>query len=144
MEDFRAKDRGFDLEDTLDLLERVEYDSLFSFKYSRRPNTAALLLDDQVSEDEKSRRLIVIQEAQRKIQTRRNAQYVGNREECLVEGFNKATGQWIGRTSQNKTLNFLWPAAPEGVLGKYVEVQVTRAGPYSLAGEAAKGARVPA
>ena len=58
------------------------------------------------------------------------------REECLVEGFNKATGQWIGRTSQNKTLNFLWPAAPGGILGKYVEVDVTRAGPHSLAGEA--------
>jgi tRNA-2-methylthio-N6-dimethylallyladenosine synthase len=125
-----------DLEDTLDLLERVEYDSLFSFKYSRRPNTQALLLEDQVSEEEKSRRLIVVQEAQRKIQTRRNAEYLGRREECLIEGFNKATGQWIGRTSQNKTLNFLWPAAPDGVLGKYVEVQVTRAGPYSLAGEA--------
>ncbi len=60
---------------------------------------------------------------------------MGRVEECLVEGFNKATGQWIGRTSQNKTLNFLRPAAGEDLRGLYVEVRVTRAGPNSLAGE---------
>jgi tRNA-2-methylthio-N6-dimethylallyladenosine synthase len=56
-------------------------------------------------------------------------------EECLVEGFNKATGQWIGRTSQHKTLNFLRPSSADDLLGKYVDVRVTRAGPNSLAGE---------
>lgn len=125
-----------DLDDTLDLLERVEYDNIFSFKYSRRPNTPALHLDDQISEEEKSRRLTIVQEKQRQIQIRRNAAYVGRTEECMVEGYNRATGQWIGRTSEHKTLNFIWPAAPEGVLGRYVEVAVTRAGPVSLVGEA--------
>ena len=96
-----------DLEATLQLLDEVEFDSIFSFKYSRRPNTPALALDDQIPEEEKSRRLAIVQEHQRAIQIRRNAAYVGTVEECLVEGFNKATGQWIGRTSQNKTLNFL-------------------------------------
>jgi tRNA-2-methylthio-N6-dimethylallyladenosine synthase len=153
-----------DFEATLDLLEQVEYDSVFSFKYSRRPNTAALALDDQIAEEEKTRRLAIVQERQRAIQVRRNAAYLGSVEECLVEGFNKATGQWIGRTSQNKTLNFLEPAAlsqgtvtPEtshlgtpgyrtnptelGLLGRYVAVRVTRAGPNSLAGEYAGEAR---
>jgi tRNA-2-methylthio-N6-dimethylallyladenosine synthase len=60
---------------------------------------------------------------------------VDRTEECLVEGFNKATGQWIGRTSQNKTLNFLRPGAGGDLQGQYVEVRVTRAGPNSLAGE---------
>jgi tRNA-2-methylthio-N6-dimethylallyladenosine synthase len=124
-----------DFEETLGLLEHVEYDSLFSFKYSRRPNTAALALDDQIPEEEKIRRLTIVQEFQRNIQIRRNADYVGAVEECLVEGFNRATGQWIGRTSQNKTLNFLRPASEEDLAGKYVEVRVTRAGPNSLAGE---------
>ena len=96
-----------DFEETLALLDEVEYDSIFSFKYSRRPNTPALALDDQIPEEEKTRRLTIVQEQQRAIQIRRNAAYVGTVEECLVEGFNKATGQWIGRTSQNKTLNFL-------------------------------------
>jgi tRNA-2-methylthio-N6-dimethylallyladenosine synthase len=124
-----------DFEATLDLLDAVEYDSVFSFKYSRRPNTAALALDGQIPEDEKSRRLALVQDRQRAIQIRRNATYVGAVEECLVEGFNQATGQWIGRTSQNKTLNFLRTGTDEALLGRYVNVRVTRAGPNSLAGE---------
>ncbi|PYT12578.1 MAG: tRNA (N6-isopentenyl adenosine(37)-C2)-methylthiotransferase MiaB [Acidobacteria bacterium] len=124
-----------DFEATLGLLEAVEYDSVFSFKYSRRPNTPALTLPGQVPEEEKGRRLTILQERQRAIQVRRNAAYVGAVEESLVEGFNKATGQWIGRTSQNKTLNFLRPGAAEDLLGRYVDVRVTRAGPNSLAGE---------
>ena len=126
-----------DFEQTLALLEEVEYDSVFSFKYSRRPNTPALALGDQIPEEEKGRRLAILQERQRAIQVRRNATYLGRIEECLVEGFNKATGQWIGRTSQNKTLNFIRPAgnAEDNLLGSYIEVKVTRAGPNSLAGE---------
>ncbi len=124
-----------DLEATLELLTEVEYDAVFSFKYSRRPNTPALILEDHISEDEKTRRLAIVQEHQRQIQMRRNAAYVGTIEECLVEGFNKATGQWIGRTSQHKTLNFLHPGGGDGLAGQYVNVQVTRSGANSLAGE---------
>jgi tRNA-2-methylthio-N6-dimethylallyladenosine synthase len=123
-----------DFEATLELIDEVEYDSIFSFKYSRRPNTVALRLNDQIPEEEKSRRLTILQEKQRAIQVRRNAAYVGTVEECLVEGFNQATGQWIGRTSQNKTLNFL-RRGEEDLRGLYVEARVTRAGPNSLAGE---------
>ena len=124
-----------DFEATLGLLTEVEYDSVFAFKYSRRPNTPALALEDQIPEEEKARRLAIVQEHQRQIQIRRNAAYVGNIEECLVEGFNKATGQWIGRTSQFKTLNFLHPAAGDDLLGQYIDVRVTRSGANSLAGE---------
>jgi tRNA-2-methylthio-N6-dimethylallyladenosine synthase len=124
-----------DLKATLDLLDEVEFDSIFSFKYSRRPNTPALALDDQIPEEEKVRRLTIVQEHQRAIQIRRNARHLGTIEECLVEGFNKATGQWIGRTSQNKTLNFLRVGDEQDLAGRYVDVRVTRAGPNSLAGE---------
>jgi tRNA-2-methylthio-N6-dimethylallyladenosine synthase len=124
-----------DFEETLDLLKTVEFDSIFGFKYSRRPNTPALALDDQIPEEEKTRRLMIVQELQREIQTRRNAAYLGTVEECLVEGFNKATGQWIGRTSQHKTLNFLRPVSVDDILGRYVDVRVTRAGANSLVGE---------
>jgi tRNA-2-methylthio-N6-dimethylallyladenosine synthase len=124
-----------DFEATLDLLTEVEYDAVFSFKYSRRPNTPALALDDQIAEDEKTRRLAIVQEHQRQIQIRRNAAYVGAVEECLVEGFNKATAQWIGRTSQYKTLNFLHPVAEQNLVGQYVDVRVTRSGANSLVGE---------
>jgi tRNA-2-methylthio-N6-dimethylallyladenosine synthase len=130
-----------DFNDTLSLLDEVEYDSLFSFKYSKRPNTSALALEDHISEDEKGSRLAIVQERQRSIQIRRNATLVGAAEESLVEGFNKATGQWIGRTSQNRTLNFsdqLHPSPDSGetLVGQYLQVRVTRAGPNSLAGEA--------
>ena len=128
-------EREVDFEATLALLDEVEYDSIFGFKYSRRPNTSALALADQIPEDEKTRRLSIVQERQRAIQLRRNAAYVDTVEECLVEGFNKATGQWIGRTSQNKTLNFLRPGGNDELLGRFVDVRVTRAGPNSLAGE---------
>jgi tRNA-2-methylthio-N6-dimethylallyladenosine synthase len=123
-----------DFQATLDLLEQVEYDSVFSFKYSKRPNTPALQLEDHIPEEEKSRRLQIVQERQRAIQIRLNAKYVGEVNEVHVEGFNKATGQWIGRTSQNKTLNF-HDNGNESLLGKYLSVRVTRAGANSLVGE---------
>ena len=128
-----------DFEQTLSLLDAVEYDSLFSFKYSRRPNTPALSLDDHVSEEEKGNRLTIVQEKQRSIQIRRNSELIGSIQETMVEGFNKATGQWIGRTSQNRILNFTDSVHPSpngtAFLGSYVSVRVTRAGPNSLVGE---------
>jgi tRNA-2-methylthio-N6-dimethylallyladenosine synthase len=88
-----------DFNETLALLDVVEYDSLFSFKYSPRPNTAALAMGDKVPEEEKTRRLTVVQERQRAIQIRRNSETIGKVQEVLVEGRNLALGQWIGRTS---------------------------------------------
>jgi tRNA-2-methylthio-N6-dimethylallyladenosine synthase len=126
-----------DFEQTLRLIEEVEYDSMFSFKYSKRPNTPALEYGDHIPEEEKQRRLLILQERQRQIQIRRNADYIGRIEEVMVEGYNQATGQWIGRTSQNKTLNFYDAAKPgaTALTGRYLPVRVTRAGPNSLVGE---------
>jgi tRNA-2-methylthio-N6-dimethylallyladenosine synthase len=125
-----------DFDETLRLLDEVEYDSLFSFKYSPRPNTAALAMDDQVPEEEKQRRLIVLQEKQRAIQIRRNAETIGSVREVLVEGRHESLGQWIGRTSDNRTLNFSHPGeGGESLLGAYLPVRVTRSGPNSLVGE---------
>jgi len=125
-----------DFNETLALLDQVEYDSLFSFKYSARPNTAALSMGDQVSEEEKTRRLTILQERQRAIQIRRNAAAIGMAQEVMVEGRNQALGQWIGRTSQNRTLNFTTAGGyNENLIGQYLDVRVTRAGPNSLVGE---------
>jgi tRNA-2-methylthio-N6-dimethylallyladenosine synthase len=125
-----------DFEQTLILLDEVQYDSLFSFKYSPRPNTAALAMGDQIPEEEKTRRLMIVQERQRAIQIRRNSEAIGAVQEVLVEARNHATGQWIGRTSQNRTLNFT-NADGNGtdLTGRYLNVRVTRAGPNSLVGE---------
>ena len=125
-----------DFNETLALLDAVEYDSLFSFKYSPRPNTAALAMGDKVPEEEKTRRLTVVQERQRAIQIRRNSETIGKVQEVLVECRNQALGQWIGRTSQNRTLNFLHAdSSGEELIGRYLDVRVTRAGPNSLVGE---------
>jgi tRNA-2-methylthio-N6-dimethylallyladenosine synthase len=126
-----------DFEQTLDLLDQVQYDSLFSFKYSPRPNTAALQMPDRVAEEEKQRRLMIVQEKQRAIQIRRHAGLIGETREVLVEGRHASLGQWIGRTSDNRTLNFTATGRgpDEDLRGKYLPVLVTRAGPNSLVGE---------
>ncbi|HKE29954.1 MAG TPA: tRNA (N6-isopentenyl adenosine(37)-C2)-methylthiotransferase MiaB [Bryobacteraceae bacterium] len=125
-----------DFQQTLDLLDEVEYDSLFSFKYSPRPNTAALRMKDPIPEEEKQRRLAILQEKQRGIQIRRNAALIGSVKEVLVEGRHASLGQWIGRTSDNRTLNFTHTDnGSADLVGRYLPVRVTRSGPNSLVGE---------
>jgi tRNA-2-methylthio-N6-dimethylallyladenosine synthase len=123
-----------DFEETLGLLDEVGYDSVFTFKYSARPNTPALSLVDAIPEEEKSRRLEGLMAKQREIQVRRYKKYVGQTVEVMVEAYNDARAQWIGRTSQNKTLNFTVDGAAPKV-GTYVPVLVTRSFPNSLVGE---------
>ncbi|MBS1849863.1 MAG: tRNA (N6-isopentenyl adenosine(37)-C2)-methylthiotransferase MiaB [Acidobacteria bacterium] len=124
-----------DFAETLSLLDAVQFDGVFSFKYSPRPNTPALKLDDAISDEEKARRLTILMEKQREIQKRNYQRHVGQTLEAMVEGRNEARGQWVGRTSQNKVLNF---TALEGVSplpGTYVPVLVKTSFPNSLVGE---------
>jgi tRNA-2-methylthio-N6-dimethylallyladenosine synthase len=124
-----------EFEQTLSLLEDVQYDGVFSFKYSPRPNTPALSLDDVVPDGEKARRLEVLMACQKAIQTVRNKNCIGRQYEVMVEGNNEARRQWIGRTSQNKTLNFTAPSASAPKVGTYVPVIATASFPNSLVGE---------
>ncbi len=124
-----------EFEQTLTLLDEVGYDSAFTFKYSPRPNTPALRLDDAISDDEKARRLAVLNERQKQIQTHRNRRHVGQEMEVMVEGKNLARKQWIGRTSQIKVMNFTAPEGRELKTGSYVHVTVTGSFPNSLIGE---------
>ena len=124
-----------DFAETLSLLEEVGYDAVFSFKYSPRPNTPSLSLEDAIPEEEKSRRLEVLMARQRDIQIARYKKYVGTQCEVMVEGRNEARAQWIGRTSHNKTLNFTAPDAADLKSGTYAQVLVTRSFPNSLVGE---------
>ena len=124
-----------DFEQTVTLLEEVGYDGVFAFKYSPRPNTPALSMIDCVVEEEKSRRLSVFLDRQREIQRARYQKHIGEILEVMVEGKNDARGQWIGRTSQNKTLNFVAPNDIQVNVGSYYQVRVTQAFPNSLVGE---------
>jgi tRNA-2-methylthio-N6-dimethylallyladenosine synthase len=122
-----------DFEETLSLMEEIQYDQVFSFKYSARPGTEAFQYGDTISEEEKGRRLSVLQEFQRKIQLERNASFVGKEFEIFVEGRSqKDVNQLMGRTTQNKIVNF---AGPLELLGSFAQVRVTNHFPNSLAGE---------
>lgn len=135
-----------DFEQTLSLLDAVEYASVFSFKYSPRKGTAAAEMP-QIPEDEKGRRLRELQERQRRIQLRRNAARIGRREETLVEGRKEKFRQWVGRTTQNRVLNFTDPAGlaqDRDLVGRYCDVLVTGSGPNSLVGELTTAESAPA
>ncbi len=124
-----------DFGETLSLLDFVGFDGIFGFKYSPRPNTPAISLEDAIPEDEKARRLAVLQERQRDIQRVSYQRHLGAELEVMVEGRNEARQQWIGRMSQNKTVNFSGPVDVALAAGSYVNVKVTTAFPNSLVGE---------
>jgi len=125
-----------DFIETMDLLQEVQYDCVFGFKYSARPNTPALTMIDSIEESEKANRLQVLLDRQREIQRANYSMQIGQIMEVMVEGQNSARGQVAGRSSQNKPVNFtsLHPIAPAP--GSYVQVKITAAFPNSLVGEA--------
>jgi tRNA-2-methylthio-N6-dimethylallyladenosine synthase len=121
--------------ETMDLLARVQYDCVFAFKYSARPNTPALVMIDSIPDGEKSQRLQVLLDRQREIQRTNYSKHIGEQMEVMVEGQNPARGQVAGRSSQNKSVNFTCaqPIAPAP--GTYLQVRITGAFPNSLTGE---------
>jgi tRNA-2-methylthio-N6-dimethylallyladenosine synthase len=122
-----------DFAETLSLLDEVRYDGLFSFKYSPRPNTPSLAMPDAISEEEKSRRLAILQKKQGEIQSERNALLVGAKFEVLVSGKSRRENQWSGHSGCHKVINFT--SQRRELLGTYVQVLVTSAGPNSLVGQ---------
>lgn len=120
-----------DFEESLSLLTEVGFDATFSFKYSPRPRTRAAALEGQVPEEEKGRRLLLLQEQQRQIQQTRNQALVGQTFEVLIEAYNPRQQQYVGRTTTNHVVNFI---ASQVKLGEYCLVHVTRAGANSLIG----------
>ncbi len=120
----------------MDLLAEVQYDCVFGFKYSPRPNTPALVMIDSIPETEKAHRLQVLLDRQREIQRVNYANHLGQIMEVMVEGQNPARGQISGRSSQNKPVNFTWPSPIAPAPGNYVQVRITATHPNSLVGEA--------
>jgi tRNA-2-methylthio-N6-dimethylallyladenosine synthase len=125
-----------DFEDTLSLTRAVQYHSMFSFKYSPRPNTLAeKRLPDDVPEDEKTRRIMALQALQREIQTGLNARLIGTTVEVLVDAASRRRDTELsGRTSGNVVVNVPGPAS---WIGRLVPVRVERAGAHSVWGRAA-------
>ncbi|HLH37357.1 MAG TPA: tRNA (N6-isopentenyl adenosine(37)-C2)-methylthiotransferase MiaB [Alloacidobacterium sp.] len=125
-----------DFEETITLLHEVQYDGVFAFKYSPRPNTPAVTMPDSIPDEAKSERLQILLDRQREIQRNNYSKHIGQVIEVMVEGHNRARQQLVGRTSQNKTLNFTTTQPILPATGSYLQVRVTKSFPNSLAGEA--------
>ena len=125
-----------DFEQTIDLLAEVEYDAVFGFKYSPRPNTPALTMPDSIPDQEKSLRLQVLLDRQRETQRANYTRHIGEELEVMVESYNTARGQIVGRSSQNKTVNFTTRQPILPAQGSYLPVRITQSFPNSLVGEA--------
>jgi tRNA-2-methylthio-N6-dimethylallyladenosine synthase len=124
-----------DFEETLSLAAAVRYHSMFSFKYSSRPNTLAdKRLPDDVEDGEKTRRIVALQAQQRSIQIELNASLIGREVAVLIDAASRRRDTEIsGRTSQNVVVNLPGPSA---WMGRTVRVRVERSGAHSVWGRA--------
>lgn len=134
-----------DFEDTLSVVRAVGFNNVFSFKYSPRPNTlASKRMPDDVTEAEKTARIVALQALQRDIQLALHQAMLGTTKQVLIDGVSRRRATELsGRTTGNTVVNMPIPAGePEGWLGALVDVDVERAGPNSLSGRIRGG--VPA
>lgn len=122
-----------DFLDTLDVLRKVEFDSVFSFIYSKREGTPAAKLDFVLTNDEIHKNFNTLLEVQNEISKRKNDAYVGRVCEVLVDGVSKNNDEMLsGRTDTSKIVNF---KGDKSLKGKYVNVKITEAHTWSLNGE---------
>jgi tRNA-2-methylthio-N6-dimethylallyladenosine synthase len=122
-----------DFQRTLRLLEAVQFDNLFSFRYSDRPDAASGEFPDKVDSRTKARRLLELQSLQAEITLGKNLQEVAKIRDVLVEGPSRAgNGQFSGRTQQNRVVNFV---GSKELIGEIICVKITSAYSHSLKGE---------
>lgn len=139
-----------DFEKTLELIKKVEFDGLFAFKYSDRPNAVAARFEDKISEKEKKQRLQQVLALQSHFTIQKNKALVESTQSILVEGLSKKQTrmgkhgmnldvQWTGRTSTNKIVNFSRGDdalfGDEIATGRMVTVKILKAHSHSLWGE---------
>jgi tRNA-2-methylthio-N6-dimethylallyladenosine synthase len=131
-----------DFAETLSLTAAVRYHSMFSFKYSERPNTLALKrMPDDVPEVEKTERIVALQALQKSIQGELYAASIGQTFDVLVDSKSRRRDwELSGRTSGNTVVNFFGDAS---WIGRTVPVRITAANPYSLRGDAALDTEQP-
>jgi tRNA-2-methylthio-N6-dimethylallyladenosine synthase len=139
-------ERRADFEATLDLMQQVEFDSVFAFMYSDRPNTPARLLSDKLPEREKRERLHAVLELQERVTAAKHQALLGSVQEVLTDGFSKRPAaaaedsgeQWTGRTRGNKIVHFIDAGSRADDTanrpGRMVRVRIERALAHSLWG----------
>jgi tRNA-2-methylthio-N6-dimethylallyladenosine synthase len=123
-------ERDFEL--TLDMVKTIQFDNLFSFKYSDREGTLASTMEPKVPPQDRAQRLQLLQQLQKEITLNKNRRLVGRRVEVMVEGRSKKGNELTGRTGSNKVVNF---CCKSEALGYLVEVTIKNAYTNSLKGE---------
>lgn len=121
-----------DFEQTLEMVEKIHFANIFSFRYSPRPLTAAAKMPDDVPEEVKIDRLIRLQNRQKEIQLNLNQKLIGQKQRVLCLGRSKKGNLYSGRNEGFQVVNF---TSPVEVSNSFVEVKITGCGPYSLHGE---------
>jgi len=122
--------------DTLYVVEKVGFDSAFIFKYSERKNTkAAKELKDDISEEEKTKRIVKLQDLQGKISLKKNEAEIGKTYTILIENMNKTKEPclYIGKNDGNKLITFR--SSKKYELGSFIDVKVNHGSPHNLRGE---------
>jgi tRNA-2-methylthio-N6-dimethylallyladenosine synthase len=120
--------------ETLDILEKIKFTNIFSFRYSPRPLTAASKLEDSVPFDTKRNRLLAVQKQQKEIQMAANRSLVGKTIRVLCSGSSKKDSRVLmGRTEGFQVVNF---TSDKDVIGQFVNIRITDYGPFSLRGTA--------
>lgn len=119
-----------DFEQTMELLEKIRFDGSFSFKYSDRPGTSSINLQDKVDENEKTRRLSIFQKRQNEISLENNINHIGNIFKVLVEHKKDDTYQCRAITNHVVHCRSTFPLSP----GEIVSAKIDHAGHHSLKG----------
>jgi tRNA-2-methylthio-N6-dimethylallyladenosine synthase len=124
---------------TLDLIKNIEFDGIFAFAYSPRPNAASRKFKDITSEKEKKERLYRLLKLQEYYTKKKNKELVGTIQKTLADGLSKRglfqneKKEWTGRTDTNKIVNFITSKDYEPI-GKIVNVKIEKAFSHSLWG----------
>ena len=121
-----------DFQDTLDIVEYCKYDSAYTFIYSPRENTPASKLEDNVSLEEKEKRLYRLNDLVNKYSKEANLKMLNKIENVLVDGLSDKEGKLCGYTETNKLVNF---KGDTSLIGKIIPVKITDAKSFSLDGE---------
>jgi tRNA-2-methylthio-N6-dimethylallyladenosine synthase len=117
-------------ENTLKALADIRFDVVHVAAYSPRPGTPAAVYADQLTLEEKKRRLHAVEALQKQVAESKNARLLGDAVEVLIEGESK--GKWYGRTRTNKLVHI---ASPEPLAGRLVDVRITQTSAWSLQGD---------
>ena len=124
-----------DFEKTLELMKTVGYDNIYSFIYSKRTGTKAAVMEDKITDQEKSRRMTKLLSLQREISTEKYKRFIGRTLRVLVDGKGKSEGIMTGKSREAVIVEF---EGNEALTGKFIDVKITSAKNWAVTGEVVK------